>query len=732
MMLAEKSAGLRNNLRPRFARLAGFFRIPKSELPLHLGRISQAAIVVDETAAEIEARFLEISATVENTTTTGRELVELGEALTSLALGQGGGEICIDETARHIWHSIKYVEQCISESDQLIGRLVATSEQLNQLLAAEKNLERTLAPLSIVQSMIRVESARLNPEFQTMFSALVLEIERVRLNVEQEFREKFQLIRDIQHILKRAIEQLAVRATGAKARVLEIRSDLTQSLQTMQASHAKTRERDIRLSGVSRAVATETGRVVMSLQFYDAFTQKLQHTQRILGEMQIRGGSIPKHGKASCQALRFVQQSGQVCCAQIDEMTAGLRAAGVTVNRGIQGIVAQMTALDNDCITLSDVDSVSTGVNGTVQILLDSLKDVQRLVGEAAHFATESHATIEPIGGKTTNFTRFIDNLSFEIQLIGLNAEVQSTHIGKGTGLEVLSAQTSAISRETTEFSVKLAAHLDGITAGLREIVVSFQDIRERSIAFNQTLSENTATAEAALHAYRDSSLQVLLKISELLPELKKQTQTALAQADFVAIANGPLMELHAAVTELTAAAASAADRTGVQVETTGLTDHFLKFYTMSAEVDAHRKALGQVAPPAAPSAPASGDVDLFGPETSAAAVGDVELFGFDEPAPAPTAVTPPVADVDLWLDDPIPAPPEPSPVGCTDAATPSVSQPEPVFINRVSVSTTLVDRTLSEVPSNGLACPRIPADASDKALSENINNLPRSSADCL
>jgi len=724
MTLAEQSARLRNRFGPRFARVKGLLRSNKSELPLHLAQVHKSATAVDEIVHEIETRFLEISTTVESTTTIGRELVAMGESLTSLALGQGGGEICIDETAKHIWNSIAYVERSIEESDQLIGRLVASSEQLNQLLLAEKALGRTLAPLTFVQSLFRVESSRLEPEFQTMFNALVLDIERVRLNVESEFREKFQLISEIQFILKRAIEQLATRATEAKARILELRSDLTRSLEAMQESHNRTRARDTKLSAVSRAVAAETGRVVMSLQFYDAFTQKLQHTQRILGEMQGRGNTIPKDREANCQTLRFLQQSGLVCCAQIDEMTSGLHAAGVTVNSGIQGIVAQMTALDNDCITLSDVDSVSTGVDGAVQILLDSLKDVQRLVGDAAHFATESHTTIAPIGGKTTNFTRFIDNLSFEIQLIGLNAEVQSTHIGKGTGLEILSAQTSAISRETTELSVKLAAHLDGLTAGLSEIVISFQEIRDRSTTFNQSLAANTVTAEASLHAYRDSSLKVLFKIGELLPELKKQTQTALAQADFVTLANGPLTGLHAAVSGLTIVAAAAADRSGTQVETTGLTDHFLKFYTMSTEVDAHRKALGQPAPAAASSAAASGDIDLFGPETPAPAVGDIELFGFDEPAPVAAVVAPPSADVDLWLDEPIAAPSESSPKAVT---SPLDSQLGHQSFNSVSVTTPLVDRTPTESESNGLVCPTVPVDASETALAANTKLSPRS-----
>ncbi len=662
-----------HRLASRFARARAS---PKSESngwqPV-LAEIRSSSAALTDTVAEIETRFLQISTTVENTTNIGRELVERGEALIALALGQGGGQICIEATAEHIWRSIECVERSLQESEDLIGRLTLLHGQLSQSLAAERELAGTLAPLTFVQSLFRVESARLSPDVQTMFLALVAEMERVRLNVENEFRAKFQLIRDIRAILTDAIAQLKLRSVETKKHVVELRAHLELSLRQMQESHERNRDRNSRLSAVSQAVAAETGRIVMSLQFYDTFTQKLQHTRRILDEMDTTASALPTAGGEAGRSLRFLEQSGLICAAQLAAMQAEFVQSGAALRDGIGGIVNRMTTLDEDCIALRDLDNVSAGVDGAVQILLDSLVEVQRLVGGAATFAMESHRTIEPIKGNSTNFARFINNLSFEIQLIGLNAEIQSTHVGRGTGLEVLSAQTSAISRETRALSTKLAVDLDELTAGLSRVVTAFEDIRDRSVAYNRTLAAEAATDTASLHAYRDSSLDVLRQIGELLPKLQTETRAALDQADFVAIARQPLARLENAVVQLTSAARTDADRSGVMVDTTGLTDHFLTFYTMVAEGEVHRKALGLA--PVATSAPttASGDVDLFGDEPIAPATpvatssGDVELFGFDEPAPAAVETTlpapsappaPAAGNVDLWLDEPTPITP--------------------------------------------------------------------------
>lgn len=614
-------------------------------LPPHFSAIQLATTELDAVMAEIEARFIQVSNTLEVTTTTGQELVEHGEGLIALALGQGGGEILIESTAEHIWRAIDFVEGSISESHGLIDQLTSANAQISRTLETEAELARTLAPLTYVQTLFRVESAGLDADVQAMFHSLVHEIERVRQHVEREFQEKFQLLRDIQAILTRSIRHLQTREGQAKQAVSILRRHLTESLAQMKQAYEKNRDRDTRLSSVSKAVAQETGRVVMCLQFYDSLTQKLQHARKIIGEMEARYADLPADRPAAGRTLRFVQQSGLICGGQLAAMESELIHSGQALSSGLGEIMRQLTALNTDCIALRDLDSVTTGVDGAVQILLNALVEVRQLVGDAENFATESHQSIEPIGNKTTNFTKFISNLAFEIQLIGLNAEIQSAHVGRGTGLEILSAQTSAISRETSQLSTHLAVELDALTEGLAKIVHSFRDLRERSSTFSLTLTKEAAQAGVSLHDYRDSALQILQHVGDLLPKLEEHTRSATAQSDFVSLATTALARLQGTVTGLGAAAQAVADGAGIEAEPPGLTEHFFKLYTMSSEGAVHRQALGlpgTAAPPTAP-VPTGVEVDLFGFDeppaaNSIPASSDVELFGVAEPPAAPAA----------------------------------------------------------------------------------------------
>jgi len=405
---------------------------------------------------------------------------------------------------------------------------------------------------------------------------------------------------------------------------------MTESLAAMKVSYEKNRDRDTRLSGVSQAVNNETGRVVMSLQSQDILTQKLQHIRKVLEEMETRFAAMPEDRAAACTSLHFIEQSGRIAVAQLSAMAEELTKAGHTIGDGLNQIIGQMSALDGNCLALRDLDTVTTGVDGAVQILLDSVENVQQLMQTADQHAKAAHETIAPIGGMTTNFTGFMRELSLEIQLIGLNAEVQAAHVGQGTGLEVLSAHTSSISRETSELSEALAKDLDTLTSGLDQVVAGFREIREENAKFSDELVSEFNKDTACLHDYRNSSLTVLMHISELLPALESQTRLALDQVDFSAIATAPLTALQTSVTQLSDLAQAAARQSGVKVETRGLTDHHIGRYTMRSEVDIHHNAVNSHNKVVRPS---------IAPQPQA----DIELFdSFDSAPPTPAASSPP------------------------------------------------------------------------------------------
>lgn len=674
------SSALRQRLAASWTRLLPLSRRVRRKMPGHFEQVRVAAADLDTAMGEIEARFLHVGNTLETTTTLGRDLVEHCEALIALSLGQGGGEITIATAAQHIWDAIEFVERNDQRMAVLIGQLTEANEQIRQTLKAERTLERTIAPLTVIQTLFRVESAGLPYEVQEMFHALGREIDRIRGRVESGFREKFQLIGEIHAILSRAITHVATEQKRAQESLGGLRRHLTDSLAAMKASYEKNRDRDTRLTSVSQGVAAETCKVVMALQLQDILSQKYQHTRKVLQEMAGSLGSLPSPRTEACQALRFIQQSGQIANAQLAAMAEELNKAGQTIGGGLQQINRLMDTLDGDCLAVRDLDSVTTGVDGAVQILLDSLADVRRLVSASVTHATEVHRTIAPIGGMTTNFTSFMRELSLEIHLIGLNAEVQAAHVGRGTGLEVLSARTSAISRETSQLSEGLAVQLDALTGGLDQVVVRFREIRDENNQFGVTLDAEITRDSALLHDYRDSALKVLLHISDQLPKLTAQTRSANEQADFSAVAAPQIATLQTVLAALVNAARSMADESGITVATQGLTDRFISSYTMRSQVEIHHAALGkptgQVPDAATPAAPP--DIELFGSDTPA-----------DAAASAPVTAAP--AAVDLWDDSPVATPVAPSPADPTPVASGVDLWDEPAAVSSRSPEGNLV-----------------------------------------
>ena len=202
------SAPFQRRIAAGWLRLRPFTRRARQSLAPTFAQVHRATADVDTAMREIEVRFLDVSATLETTTALGRDLVEHCEALIALALGQGGGEIMIDAAAQHIWHAIEFVERNDQRVHSLIEQLRVADRQITLTLGSEQTLVRTLAPLTFVQTLFRVESASLSHEVREMFHALGSEIERIRVRVETGFREKFALVREIQRILRRAIQHL--------------------------------------------------------------------------------------------------------------------------------------------------------------------------------------------------------------------------------------------------------------------------------------------------------------------------------------------------------------------------------------------------------------------------------------------------------------------------------------------------------------------------------------------
>ena len=632
----------------------------RNRLAAPLAAVDVASAELDRAMQAVEAGFLEIGSILETTIQIEQNLVAQSRRMVGLAEGPEGGTAIIEQAAAHIWRGIEFAENSDQQVVAFIERLSETSRQIQITLPAQQALTEALTPLKYIQILFRVESALLPPEVQTTFLALNAEISRICERVETGFQEKFALIASIGTRLEEANSSLSLRQIATRRQLDALRQKLETSIGSVKADYAKNQARDIRLEAVVPKVKRDTGAVVMSLQAQDMLNQKLQHLHTVLREMTAAHRTMPTDLAGGGRCLRFIEQSGRLVTAQLDVMKSELATAGTQVGGGLAKIIEAMSGLNQDFGVEQSTQAETITIDGGIQNLIEALENVGTLIRASHQLVSETHRTIEPIRGLSTHFTSFMRDLTLDIHLIGLNAEVQSAHVARGTGLEVVSARATEVSLTTCRLSEQLATDIDRITQGLGELIDSFGQIREQTATFVGELTEETKGDADRLHRYRDQVVDVLLQIGEQLPLLETQINTAVSHADFSAAAVVQLEALRTAVGELQTTATATADAAGVSTDTTGLLDQFLKGYTMQSQVDVHQRALG-LAPALAAVAVGAGAVTSGTDATSgAAASGEIDLFGFDDLGPAPdapaTAAAAPVAagDIDLWGDDPV------------------------------------------------------------------------------
>ncbi|HEX7653383.1 MAG TPA: hypothetical protein VF607_07750, partial [Verrucomicrobiae bacterium] len=143
------------------------------------------------------------------------------------------------------------------------------------------------------------------------------------------------------------------------------------------------------------------------------------------------------------------------------------------------------------------------------------------------------------------------------IHLIGLNAQVQASQVENGMGLEVLSARTSEISRDTNRISENMANQLDQLVAGLAESLRELEILHNSASEQKQALDTQGAKCENELHGLRDDALTALGVVSELLDGIRQQGQAVLSTATYVSTADHALADLQAKLEAVTAKSTS-------------------------------------------------------------------------------------------------------------------------------------------------------------------------------
>lgn len=585
--------------------------------------VQPAAADLKRVSAALESGFLATSAGLIQLTREGDRFVEDSERLVNLATGQDGGGAILLRSARLVKEPLEFLNTWQAQTNSLLSELERDRHRIERLLGVEGDLQRTMAPLNFVQTLFKVESAPLGPEAQVTFGSLTQEIAELRSQVGEFFTVKFEELRLLQRTISEVAETLGAQSRSLEALVSTQKVQIEESLRRLESQLTANHARDARIHRLSRQIGREIQQVVIGVQFQDLINQKLQHT----------AGAVARIGQklqTSDEVLGFLEQSCRLEAEQLLAVRGDLVKAEQTVKEGICNVLRHVTQANADCLSLREFEQITTSVDGMVQELLKIIATVRQQVAATVAGSTRAMETLRPIGTMTSDLTGLVRSLARRMHLLGLNAQVQAAQISHGSGLEVLSARTSEISRETTRLGQTLATDLDELSAGLSATVQAFAQLHTQALGHQAQLEAQGSAEERNLHAFRDEALRKLHAIHDSFARIQDQAGDTLQTVNYVQTADGALAALETPLRSIAEAArlrlAAGSERSQNHVA------DFKRNYTMASERDVYSRVIlaGEPSPQPSPSARPLVVTPPLGPAGSRASVRTPA-----EPAPA-------------------------------------------------------------------------------------------------
>lgn len=614
----------RKTLETSLSHFAGFseFRIRHRARPL-CDRLEAASPLLAELAHDIEERFLSCGRALQEQVKLTARLTEQSRQLNQFDARSSPGETWLQRVGGLMATHLDLSEQLTREVERLATTLERYADHLQHLLHDQQQLERSFAPMRVLHSFFRIESATLAEEQQALFHAVTAEMQRLHTDVSASFAKHVDALTDTRDRVLAAATGLHVRCAQHFDVTKRKRADVQRSLSRLESQLNEDRERNRRLESAIAQLDRETDRITVGLQFQDITRQKMEHVQAAASTV------LDQFANPDRTPFRKRARAQQVLCqvqaVQLGSVQEELAHATDTIVSGLRALLDHLRGIEQDGLSLESLNEITAGMDAT----LNEMRDVHRVTAELTRSSLASLAeaiqTARGFAHATTGATDTMRRLAADLLLMGLNAQVQALQAKSGC-LEVLSSAVSKISSEAGSLTIDFERKLAATTETLTRFVQNSQSIHDRTEEHHRALHAQDETVLRDFAAEHETARAIVADVGALLHQLRLQADDLLSSVDLAEFSREPIAqsrELFAALADVLARATA-----GESGHDDALLADVENRYTMKSERAAHAAVVGstRAVHPAAvvTEAPAS----LACTTTAATATGSDEQLG--------------------------------------------------------------------------------------------------------
>lgn len=412
-----------------------------------------------------EKKFLSIGSRLQDFTVRARELSEMSASVARLTSGE---EIsaAIEGLRKQLNEMIHYLdsgEKEAANSIQKLREIGGIAEGLDSICSEFKKIARSLRFLCI---SIQIESARFN-QSNTGFDILSDNVRKLANLIDTKatsiMKDKELLAILVKDALSRTQELLKLQQGSA----LKMLRETQESFESLTGLNKKSAEVSHRIATRSSGVYKSIGEMVTSMQFHDITRQEMEHVGKALSQLREELEDAVRDARrlTTSQQKDFAGLTGSVCGVQATRLFRTNETLVKAVERiidnlrqiakGVKEMVIETHALSGS--------SHQSGASLLSRVEHGILAVIQSL-GENVKRANEISASVGNAVNGMVEFVREIEDISAEIKLIALNAQVKANLAGEeGKTLGIIAEEVQILAVDARSHTAEVLKRLKTI-----------------------------------------------------------------------------------------------------------------------------------------------------------------------------------------------------------------------------------------------------------------------------
>ena len=439
-------------------------------------------------------------------------------------------ELLITDTEQMIARDQEEVDSLVSEMTVLKGEIETLFQHRMMIDDAARH------PLALLKIGFRVEGASRMQAITKVLDAVGVEVANLGKKVVAGTYEQFATLQTAVNSMKGLILSLhgmsidARREQGETA--LKIRK-LKQHVQQLRSARLEQDQVGQEIAAIGKELHREFNRVVMALQYHDITRQQLEHVAEAF-ESRIPAAV---RSDSSLDSAALLHQTVKVQVHQTQAALGSLKMAGLEFQQGMNQIVERVNDLETKVMHFQSLCK-----NDELFMTLRSLESLQSMIDVRNKLKRSVGETACQIFGKVTDSSAILTELTLDLRILAINAQVQAANAEHHEVVEMLA-------KEMCEVSGSIKSGAEALTRDMQTIMKKLADLAARAWELGGQQSEEGQT----LHAEVPKCINLLTGLQEkvtdglaeseaLQVDLQSRISRLLSKVNFPLVASDRLL----------------------------------------------------------------------------------------------------------------------------------------------------------------------------------------------